>query len=346
MGLLTACRRGLAVAAAALLAAFPAGAVTAEAPRCRSAGVGLDGFCNVDGARLHFVDWGGDGPPLVLLAGFGATARTFDDLAPRLSAGRRVYAFTRRGFGQSQQTPGAYAARRFTDDLVGLMDALGLARADVVGHSAAGAEMVRLASTHPGRIRRLVYLDAAYDFTDALALQAADPVDRSPGADALVTWEAAIRRRKAMLGADTSAIEADLRQTVRLHDGRLVPVTPPQEAAAIASALLPGAPPYSAVIAPSLAIYAPKTEPEQLPPGATSDQRAAAYVYGLRRIRPWMLREQARFLGAAPCGVAFERPGATHHMYLTHPDWTARTILSFLDSPETCSWRPAAPPGD
>src|SRR5690606_6694013 len=104
--------------------------------------------------------------------------------------------------------------------------------------------------------------------------------------------------------------------------------------------LLAVAPDYGAIAAPSLALYAPKDQPEQLPALARDSDRAASVAYGLRRIRPWMLREQARFLETAPCGVALEVPSATHFFHLQRAEWSAGVILSFLNAGSPCDWRP------
>ena len=56
----------------------------------------------VNGVRLHYLDWGGAGPPLILIPGFGDTPHCFDDLAPALSDRYRVVAYARRGHGRSE----------------------------------------------------------------------------------------------------------------------------------------------------------------------------------------------------------------------------------------------------
>ena len=329
------------VALALVLAGGAAAAVdNAGTPRCRAAAIGADGFCEVDGARLHFVDWGGRGPPLILLAGFGDSARVFDDLAPRLTKARHVYSLTRRGFGRSAHTPGDYSAARLGDDVVAMMDALGIGRADIVGHSAAGAEMVLVAKRHPARVSRLVYLDAAYDRSGALAMEAQDPANRAPPAAALASFEAFTAWRQAVLGTRSAAVGANVRETFRVADGRLVRRTAPAQLLELSTAgLMEVAPDYAAIPAPSLAIYAPKDQPEQLSPGTPAAMQEASRQYGLRRVRPWMLREQARFLEEAPCGVAVELSAETHYFYLRQPRWTAETILSFLTAPAPCRWR-------
>src|SRR5437773_8156562 len=57
------------------------------------------------GTALEVLDWGGSGPPLVLLSGLGDAAHSFDDFAPALSDSFHVIGFTRRGFGASSQPP-------------------------------------------------------------------------------------------------------------------------------------------------------------------------------------------------------------------------------------------------
>ena len=51
-----------------------------------------ENFFDSDGVRLHYIDYGGEGPPLVLLGGLGGTAQLFRGLAPKLSGRFRVAA--------------------------------------------------------------------------------------------------------------------------------------------------------------------------------------------------------------------------------------------------------------
>jgi alpha-beta hydrolase superfamily lysophospholipase len=59
-------------------------------------------FITVDtNVRLEVLDWGGSGRSIVLLAGQGDTAHTFDEFAPKLATDYHVYGITRRGNGAS-----------------------------------------------------------------------------------------------------------------------------------------------------------------------------------------------------------------------------------------------------
>lgn len=130
----------------------------------------------VNGVKLHYLDWGGDGEPLLLLTGYGATAHTFDDLAPRLTKRFRVLAFTRRGLEPSERPPSGYDLATLTADVGAFLDALGLRRVHLAGHSFGGIEMTQLATLHPDRVISLVYFDAAVDPAAAQAVMKESPV--------------------------------------------------------------------------------------------------------------------------------------------------------------------------
>lgn len=122
-------------------------------------------FVEVDeGVRLEVLDWGGEGPPLVLLAGLGNTAHVFDELAVELTRLGHVYGMTRRGFGESSRPESGVEVERLGEDVVAVLDALALDAPVLVGHSIAGQEVSYIASRYPDRIAGAVYLDAAYRY--------------------------------------------------------------------------------------------------------------------------------------------------------------------------------------
>jgi len=118
------------------------------------------------GIRLEVLDWGGPGRAVVLLAGAGNTAHVFDDFAPKLTDHWHVYGITRRGFGASSQPDAGYDDQRLADDVLRVLDSLGIEAPVLVGHSMAGGEMTTLARQHPNRISGLVFLDALGDPRD------------------------------------------------------------------------------------------------------------------------------------------------------------------------------------
>ena len=124
-----------------------------------------DQFITVDtGVRLEVLDFGGSGPPLVLLAGLGNTGHIFDRFAPKLIDQFRVYAITRRGHGASSMPASGYSVDRLADDVVRAIEILKLNRPVVAGHSVAGEELSSIGSRYPEKVAGLVYLDAGYAY--------------------------------------------------------------------------------------------------------------------------------------------------------------------------------------
>jgi pimeloyl-ACP methyl ester carboxylesterase len=105
--------------------------------------------------ELH-VEARGDGEPLLLIAGIPAIADDWTALAEPLAATRRPIAYDNRGSGRSTVTPGPYSTRGLAADAAGLLDALGIERADVFGMSLGGMIAQELALGWPQRVRRLI----------------------------------------------------------------------------------------------------------------------------------------------------------------------------------------------
>ena len=122
-------------------------------------------FVNVNGIRLHYLDWGGTGETLLFLTGLGNSAHIFDNLAPRFIDRFRVLALTRRGHGDSDYPETGYDVHTLTEDVRCFMDELSIEKATLVGHSMAYVEQCHMCAVYPERVSRLVCLDAAYDRT-------------------------------------------------------------------------------------------------------------------------------------------------------------------------------------
>jgi len=117
-------------------------------------------FVTLEGARLHVRDTGPrDGPPVLLLHGFGSSLHTWDQWAALLEADRRVIRLDLPGFGLTGADPtGDYSDLRAVALLEGLLDRLGVAQADVVGSSMGGRIAWRFAAERPARVRKLVLM--------------------------------------------------------------------------------------------------------------------------------------------------------------------------------------------
>src|SRR5438552_19057590 len=98
--------------------------------------------------RLHYLDWGGSGRPLVLLHGLASSCRIWDFTAPPLAEHFHTLALDQRGHGLSDK-PGSYTFAEVTGDLSAFTDALALERPVITGHSCGAAVALRFAAAHP-----------------------------------------------------------------------------------------------------------------------------------------------------------------------------------------------------
>ena len=112
-----------------------------------------------DRPRLHYAASGAqDGDPVLFLHGWPDSWFTFSRLLPELPPTCRAVAVDQRGFGESSRPASGYTLAHFADDAAALLDALGIARATIVGHSFGSFVARRLALSHPERVERLVLI--------------------------------------------------------------------------------------------------------------------------------------------------------------------------------------------
>lgn len=118
-----------------------------------------------DGVRLRLVESGSPtGTPVLLVHGFGASAYQWRSLIPALAAaGWRVLApdLPGHGFSQLALEDGQYTRAAYARRMWMLLDALGIARAPVIGHSMGGAVAAEMAWQQPHRVERLALLSPA-----------------------------------------------------------------------------------------------------------------------------------------------------------------------------------------
>ncbi|HVZ03262.1 alpha/beta hydrolase [Hyphomicrobium sp.] len=219
-------------------------------------------FVDGDGVRLNYLDWGGDGPPLILIHGIANSPHIFDDLAPLLCPHFRVLAYARRGHGKSEAPAGPYDAATLVSDLRYVLDGLHIERANLLGWSMGGNEITAFAGLYPERVDKLVYLEGGYDwsdpaffkpFTEMLAVNSPSPSTLN-SFEALKTWYHA-----AWIGRDvawTPALDAFLRDAVRIEpSGSVEPVPSIEVFAALIETLGTWPRDYTKVRAPALFIY-------------------------------------------------------------------------------------------
>jgi len=138
-------------------------------------------------AELHVVQ---DGPPdapvLVLGPSLGTDLGLFDAQAHELADRHRVLRYDLRGHGGSPVVPGPYSVADLADDVVHLLDGLGIDRFAYAGVSLGGAIGLQLAVTVPDRVERLIVMASAARFPDPPSWKARAERVRAEGTEFLV----------------------------------------------------------------------------------------------------------------------------------------------------------------
>src|SRR5688572_2473853 len=276
--------------------------------------------------RLEVLDWGGSGRPIVLL-GCYLTAHLYDDFAPKLTNGFRVYGITRRGLGASDQPAMGYSVGRTANDVLEVLAALKIRNPIVAGYTCAGSVLTYLGSNHADRVGGLVYFDAGDDPTLTNAdydVPFPDPAELPPSAkpppaldhSSLAAYRATSRRDHGV-----AFPEAELRQQfVIAADGS---VGSSRLSSAMRRALTEPSrvkPAWSRIRVPVLAIY------RQRPP---FEAFATDYVVrterertALRQLydaeRAMIGRWQRDLRAAVPTARIINMPGANVYMFLSH----------------------------
>ena len=126
------------------------------------------GFVQAGGLRLHHLDFGGKGRPIVCLHGVCGHAWMWNDVAPQLTGVGRVTSLDMRGHGDSQWSPAhEYTTEDHAGDLDAVLADLGAEEVDLVGLSWGGLVSMSYAARHPGSVRRLVIVDVPPSFTQS-----------------------------------------------------------------------------------------------------------------------------------------------------------------------------------
>lgn len=138
-----------------------------------------DGFVEANGLRLHYLDWGNDtAPPMLLLHGFTGHAHTWDTFARAMGAHFHVLALDQRGHGDSDWAKdGAYTVHDHAEDIKAVHEQLGLAPVTLIGLSMGGRNAMTFTAAYPDRVERLVIVDIGPD----IAPSGAERVARMAG---------------------------------------------------------------------------------------------------------------------------------------------------------------------
>jgi (E)-2-((N-methylformamido)methylene)succinate hydrolase len=112
-----------------------------------------------NGYEINY-DVEGSGPPLVLIHGVGSSLRSWDHVVDRLRDAYRILRYDTLGHGNSEKPDGPYALDDYVSELLALLDAEGIERANIVGSSFGGMIAQAFAIAHPERVATVAFLSA------------------------------------------------------------------------------------------------------------------------------------------------------------------------------------------
>jgi len=117
----------------------------------------------VNGVALAVREWPGKGPALVCVHGLTANHSCWASMADLLAPDFRLIAYDLRGRGESGKPESGYSIEHHCKDLLGLLDAFGLRKAVIMGHSLGAHIGLRFAALYPARVSKLVLVDGGLD---------------------------------------------------------------------------------------------------------------------------------------------------------------------------------------
>jgi len=311
-------------------------------------------FVNVNGIRLHSLDWGGSGPALVFIPGWGCTPHLFGRFAPRFTGSFHVLGITRRGHGDSDYPDSGYDPDTLAEDLRQFLDSQGIDRVILAGHSLAYIELTRFAILYPQRVIKLVFLDAIYDRTGAefKAVNAKNPLpgivppwpDENP--TSIEEYASTVRRLYPSLDAIwCSEMDEQLRHTIQQSaEGGWVDKETEAIHKAIQATVDSYDAPYTAIQLPLLSIFAVHDGTDFLSSDHMSaEQKAQVLDFFRSKLAPYTRRYIDQFRRAMPHARVSVIPHGHHYCFLKHEEIVYDEMRRFLldsdeppSQPEAC----------
>lgn len=287
--------------------------------------------------KLEVLDWGGSGPPVILLAGLRFDAHVYDTFAPKMITIYHVYGITRRGFGASSApVPDCqnYTATRLGEDVLAVMDALHIEKPVLIGHSLAGEELSYVGTHDPGKVAGLVYLDAAnsYAYYNPTASMGDPIVDaellRAEIQDLIFPASPKEMKLKTehLLSISIPHYQKDLQETLKQFEGvpDTIPGPPITPDLKIGVAIQRGVERFEGVKCPVLAIFA---DPHSFGPAGPQDPSKLAQMVAEDKAR---VSEQAdAFQAGNPQAHVIRIPNADHFIFRSNEADVLREINAF-----------------
>jgi len=124
-----------------------------------------DKTVNVNGINLHYLDWGNeDKPKILLLHGLRGHCHSWDDVSAEFCKDYHIVALDQRGRGESDWASGGdYSSQSFVADLEGFCEAVGFDKFTLIGHSMGGRNSMAFAGNNADKLENLVIVDIGPD---------------------------------------------------------------------------------------------------------------------------------------------------------------------------------------
>jgi len=294
-------------------------------------------FVSVNGIRLHYLDWGGNGETLIFLTGMGCSAHFFDHIAPRFADSFRVLALTRRGQGESDFPKTGYDIDTLADDILAFMDSMNVEQAILAGHSMAGIELSHLAANHPGRALKLIYLDSAYDLRGNRELWAKNPIkdvqppDMKNEFTSVEEYSNYLKRIYPEFAKIRSEIwdEVMKYELIQNEKGMFVEKDTGEIAKAMTDAMNSYAPEFTSISVPVLSFYAIPTAFES-PDYLTEDQKNSWLEFMRNVFLPSRKEKIEKFRVDVPHARIIEILDGHHYCYIVQEDLVYEEMRRFL----------------
>jgi pimeloyl-ACP methyl ester carboxylesterase len=298
-------------------------------------------FVTVNGIKLHYLDWGGNGDVLLFLTGMGCSAHIFDRFAPRFTDRFHVLVFDRRGHGDSDYPETGYDPDTLTEDLLQFMNALKIDQVILVGHSLAYIELSRFAVIYPERVLKLIFLDAAYDSssTEYKSVFKKNPMPRMMPAwpednfDTVEDYIATVKRLYPSLAViwDT-VMEEQTKHTVKtVSDGKVMDKMSEAEFKALNNTVDSYTPEYSKIRAPILSFFTLQDGSAFLSSEyMTEEQKALVIVFFKTMRQPYAQKYIQQFRQNVPHAKVIEIPQGHHYCFIKHEELVYEEMRRFL----------------
>jgi pimeloyl-ACP methyl ester carboxylesterase len=182
----------------------------------------VSSYVLVNGLRFHYLNWRGEGRPLVLLHGLASNARIWDFVAPRLAGSFRVLALDQRSHGLTDPADDGFGFDQITRDLHAFLEALHLERPLLVGHSWGASTVLNYAALRPAAPAGIVMVDGGVfemNSEPGMTWEKAEQMLRPPELDGMPVAEFRARMRNWLpAGLDVEAVAPIILANFRIDE--------------------------------------------------------------------------------------------------------------------------------